>query len=328
MKLPKYCRVTNIMHPSVEKKINEGVRPLTKRSGCMKWLDIFKGDIDYFTNFQNNDLEKYDVIHINLCGGDVGLIKTVRDALPNSSSVKIVANIDYGVEDIQRTFGDPSIYKYALRGADYYFATEPFQAALCSRIINDKPVKIIPHPIDVKFIKKRQKEQNNKKALMISAIYHSYDDQIDMPYWTISDLGLGIGAINLAEDGRPRRGGLSKYLFNYTKNADCNWEDWLDILDSNFLLFETYTQHSYGRATVEAAALGVPVVGSHLVASMRRCYPKTSCDPLWIPRCRELIIKLRDDEKFYKEVSDYAIETSEYYNLENSKKRFLELIEW
>jgi hypothetical protein len=75
------------------------------------------------------------------------------------------------------------------------------------------------------------------------------------------------------------------------------------------------------------AAIGVPMVGSDRIESMRRCYPFTSHDPTDTKAMVNSLKKVLTDEKFRQKVIDYAKEACEYYNYKNSRERFLKALE-
>ena len=93
------------------------------------------------------------------------------------------------------------------------------------------------------------------------------------------------------------------------------------------IVYDPFTFHSYNRAIVECAALGIPVVGSNRTQSVNVCYPFTKVDPYDVNSARKLIEKLLNDEEFRNKVINHAKEVSEYYNHENSMEKYLTALE-
>lgn len=110
---------------------------------------------------------------------------------------------------------------------------------------------------------------------------------------------------------------VNEYSLNSATVHNC------DQMRSSKIVYDPFTYHSFSRATIDTAALGVPVVGSNRTQSAQICYPHTTIDPYDTKSARELIQRLLNDEEFYKKVVETAKEKSEYYNHTNSKVRYL-----
>ena len=312
----KYLRCTNSIHPGVVDYLKDK-NPSKVRSGVYLWLDVFKGDVKLYQDVE--DFEDYDVVHVNLCGMDLQLVNNIRDKLPKSSSTKIVANLDYSIEETQIIFQHPDIYQRAWKGADHYYNPEAANANLVEEVIGEK-CHVIPNPINNELLAKHRKTTREN---VISIVYHYYDDQIDVPYWATKNLGLKTRLVNYQKGNRAR---LAQSLFNEVYKF-MPYEEWVKVLSYSKIVYEPYIMHSYGRATAEAACLGVPSVGSFYVDSMRRCFPELCCDPMDIKNIRANITKLNENIGFYQDVSNRAYEASKYYWMDNCKKMFLNMLE-
>ena len=102
--------------------------------------------------------------------------------------------------------------------------------------------------------------------------------------------------------------------------------EWLIEIATSKFGYMPHQYHGYNRAGVEYAALGVPVVGSDRSYSLQICYPELVCNPMDYNETRDRFEWLTND-KFREEMSQQALEKSEYFNYNNSKKRFVEMLE-
>src|SRR3990167_7168802 len=97
---------------------------------------------------------------------------------------------------------------------------------------------------------------------------------------------------------------------------------------TNRFIFENCSYHTYGRTTVDTAALGVPTVGSNRVWSMRHCFPNMSFDPFDAKSIVDCMDKILQGGSWLDEQMDYAKESVEFFNYENSEKRYLEMVDY
>ena len=103
--IPKYLFLTKnaSFYPSL-------LRGVIERPGLYNWIRAFKENnelkdmIKLWAEFKINPskLNQYDIIHVNLAGGDWGLPSQVRESLDKDT--KLVVNLDYSVEHMQKQF--------------------------------------------------------------------------------------------------------------------------------------------------------------------------------------------------------------------------------
>jgi hypothetical protein len=105
------------------------------------------------------------------------------------------------------------------------------------------------------------------------------------------------------------------------------YPDFIEHFISNKVCVDYCSAHTYGRTSVDMAAIGVPMVGSDRIESMRRCFPMTSHDPFDGKSMITSIKRLWTDDKFHDDVITTARVNSEFYNYKNSKQRFLAALE-
>lgn len=310
----KYVMITNHIH-------NQLLEEDLARTGLYQWINVFEGDIKYPSDIK--DYNQYDIVHINLSAQDFNLINTIKEKLDKDNThTKIVANNDYTTELWQPSFEYPETMRRELQGADMLFGTEKYQVSTLSELTHRK-VFVNPHPSDVR----RLKAVANRKLMKdkIGVIYHRYDNFSYIPYFAVRNHGLDTALLGFEPNADPKRHVTSTLYKEVAQGT--NYQEFCNQMMECRILVEPFTLHSYGRSTVDAAALGIPVVGSDRVESMRRCYPYTICDPFDTTKMRELITKVLIDPEFEKLVIETAKKNVEYYNHENSKKRFLDALE-
>jgi len=98
---------------------------------------------------------------------------------------------------------------------------------------------------------------------------------------------------------------------------------YLRILGKSYIHFYPTRWIGSAREQIACAVAGTPCVGSDRSHTQRRLFPKLACDIYDVDRMVVLGKQLYEDKDFYKEVVDYAWKEVAFYNMENTKKRFL-----
>jgi hypothetical protein len=290
------------------------------RGGLYNWLQVFKGDMKAYDTVE--DFEKYDVVQVNLAPVDMNYVHEIRDKLGKSSSTKLVLNNDYVVEAWGSWQLHPRYWEHVQKQADMLFATHPMQQAH----MIDK-TKWIPHPTNIKYISKIGVDQNVHR---VGFMYH---------WWEGKSFTNGTIAKRLKEWDRK----LSSKLYGYRQGVDENkrfvdsmfdeydmgkgYYDYITDFAKNQVVVENSTCQTYGRTSVDTAAIGVPTAGSERVFSMKHCFPQTSHNPYDVKSLTASIKKLITDEKFRESVIKEAREKVEFFNYTNSKERYMEALE-
>jgi len=310
----KYCMLTSC-------KLTTLVIEEPRRSGLYKWLDVFNSDAEIYR--ERMDLEAYDVIHINLSGGDLGFIPPVVEELENSSTQVVVSN-DYSLEMWQNKIPyNPHMLVRALRGVDWFFGTEPMTANFLANLTKRKEVYTIPHPVDVKFLKSRPEKV---EAERISILYHRYDNQILVPWMVTNDAGMDVWLLGYQGSRFDNHNAFTQTLFGGIKKHK-KWVDHLNLIEGSKMVYEPTTYFTWSRSITECAALGKLAFGSDRGYAMKRCYPETCCDPYDTTGLRKIMFKLKSDKNFADEVREQALEQSEYYDVSKAKERFLACVD-
>jgi len=307
----KYLLLTNYIHDVL-------LQEELTRTGLYQWILVHHGEVKLPRDV--DDYNDYDIIQINMSAQDLHLIGEVRNAIGENSKTKIVLNNDYTTEAWGLSFDFmPTVFR-EMQYADMMFGTEYYQTTAMSEI-SGRRCYVIPHPCDVKRLKSLTplpKKDN------ISVIWRRYDQNSYIPSLMVRNQGLTTQLIGYDKtiDKKPF---MTTTLYDYVLKGT-NFMDFCDQMRESKIILDPFTFHSYSRATVDTAAMGIPVVGSNRTHSVNVCYPLTKIDPWDVKGARDLITRLQNDDEFYNEVVKIAKEKSEFYNHQNSKERYFKAL--
>jgi len=304
----KYLLVTNYIHRQLLEE------ELT-RTGLYQWINVFKGDVKRPRDIK--DYNDYDIVQVNLSSQDMHLIGDIRAKIGEDSKTLLVVNNDYTTEIWENAFQFPTTMSREIAYADMLFGTEYYQTTALSEMVGRKCF-VIPHPADIRRLKSLAPKQRKD---IITAIWRRYDNRTFVPSLAIRGHGLTTRLIGY-DKNQDQRFHATTPLYDYVM-AGTNYFQFCDQMRESKIVYDPFTYHSYSRATVDAAALGVAYIGSSRTQSSPLLYPFTTIDPYDIKKARELVVKLNTDEEFYNKVVSTARERSEFYNHENSKLRYM-----
>ena len=307
----KYLLVTNYIHKQL---LDEEI----SRTGLYQWINVFDGEVKYPREVE--DYSQYDIVQVNLSAQDVHLVNSIREQLGPDSKTMLVANNDYTTEMWGRTFEYTSAFARELQGANMLFGTEYFQVTALSELSGRK-IFVIPHPADVRRLKSLP---SIPKKNLITTIWRRYDNHAYIPSLVVRNHGLTTQLIGY-DRTVDNKTYLTTTLYDYVLSAT-NFFDFCDQMRESKIVYDPFTYHSYNRAIVDCAAMGVVVVGSNRTQSINICYPHTAVDPYDVTNARIYIEKLLTDEDFYNKVVETAKEKVEFYNHTNSKERYLQAL--
>ena len=106
-----------------------------------------------------------------------------------------------------------------------------------------------------------------------------------------------------------------------------NYPEYVNSIMTNRFIVKLSSCHTYGRNTVDTAALGVPTMGTDRVYSMVKCFPKMIADPFDFKKQMQIADNIMNNRKWLDEQIEYASNACEFFNYDNSKKRFLDALE-
>jgi glycosyltransferase involved in cell wall biosynthesis len=302
-----YCLLTWDYY---EKLNNESFNSKIPLSGLFNWCKVFNGVMDFPRT--SEEFDNYDIVHINITQKNLPLLSKIIPKI-NRNKTKILANVDYAVELWSSAFHHPTLLFQELDKCDYIFSVESLGASVLEDNLK-RDIPIIPHPVDVKSISELR---TTERFLRVTAINHSYDNCYMQAFLSMNSLPESyvtaiVGAGDIAQN--------VLHLFDEVQMR-LSFDQMLEYLSKSYCIVDPYSVHSYGRTTIEAAALGVPCIGSHNIESMRVLFTDLIADcnnPISIKNLLEYII---NDSKFYTEVCKKAILNAEYYSLESSYQR-------
>ena len=264
----KYLCVVN----KISKDIQNCLEEVPRRGGFYNWLWVFKGEIMAYNEVE--DFEKYDVIHLNGSPSDQVLLFEIRKKLGWSSDTKLVYNNDH-VCEIWDGFKLHYLHLLnAQRQADMVFGTEPYQT---SNMIDG--AFVIPHPHWIHMLKRWGRP---KITDSIGYLYHWWEGKKFIP---------AIWSYKLRNSGIKHKQRLYSYMPQHDRHPEYMRASWDEVINpmnypefinhfiTNKVVVDYCGYHTYGRTSVDMAAIGVPMVGSNRVESINRCFPQIAHDP-------------------------------------------------
>lgn len=299
------------------------------RPGCYQWFRAFStgsdaGCVKHIREMADVDFQRYDIIHINLCGVNASLYPGIKELIKGSSTL-LISNVDYATEWFQDGFQKPRDFYDALRLSDFIFCQDPSQYAFIKFLVKhhmgeNKPIAFIPHPVDTRL--KKYRIDYDYRIDLIGVMFHRYGGgELLLPSMVSWGLKYPTVLFGLVA------GNIPVGLFHFTAPM-MEWKKYIYVLAHCALAFDYVSRyHCMGRFPMECACLGIPTVTTNTIYMGQKLYPKLCHEPMDFDGLRSSLQKLIDDENFYHEVAEYAYEQVEEYNLENSKKRLLTAME-
>jgi len=307
-----------------EQEILQKSRDELELSGLYLWSKVFDdngahGTIDTF--WRKEDLENFDIVHINYTPSNIQFPTVVREQLGNSSSTKLVMNMDLDIARLSPSWSyHLTNMVNEMRMADHLFHVEPKGAEILGHLL-DRPITVNPHPVDVTRL---YDYIRNDREPIIGTIYHRYTADTLTPYIAQKNISLRrilFGYI-ASNKNYVANQGMYDQIIPYT-----NFKDHITEVSKSAIGFDLFNGFAYGRAPIEFAGLGIPAVVSNTLGAAPLLYPFTSVDPFDIKGAEALIKRLITDSDF----SDLVIKTAHdgcgFYSLKSSYHRFMQMIE-
>ena len=263
------------------------------------------------------EFEEYDIIGLNMTGGNFSLLHHIRDELGNSSSTKLITSMDFDVGTWGTAWTYPTLLEKALQCADLVFHVEPYGAGISEYVLKRK-VYCLPHPVDVEGLDAFKKMDREPRVVNV---YHRYYSDITTPYWAIKDLPLYFVLLGYAQGKVPS---LSMYDVTLGRIP---FLDGIEAMAKSKFGLDLFHGYNYGRVVAEFAALAVPCVCSNTIEACRRCFPELSINPFDIKRANELFWKMINDNEFYHEVFSKAYYAVSYYSQKACYERLVKALE-
>jgi len=293
------------------------------RSGQYNWFQLFAGDIGTFGSFKDK-LHEYDIVQINLSPVDMVIVPEVRRILGENSKTKLVLNNDYVCEYWGKWELDPYLYDNVQRMGDMVFSTEKHQV---SNMIDG--TFVIPHPTRTEQLKCMGIDSETKVNSSVGFIFHWWVGETYLPNRTLKKLEqkgyfkhIKMFSYNKQWDTMKRYKG---HMFaDYNTIPNMPFPDYAEEVMKTEIIFDPNPYHTYGRNGVEAACWKIPVIGSNRVFSYNKLFPELTIDPFDYHDIEKKFDIVLEDKERLKKILDKAYDDVEYFNYENSKKRFMD----
>jgi glycosyltransferase involved in cell wall biosynthesis len=268
-------------------------------------------------NTAKDHLERFDVIHVNYTPRNASYISALRESLGNSDT-KIIANVDYAIGMWSNI--DPYVMKDQLLRADLVFHVEPIGAAALQQFLG-VPVPTVPHPSDVSRIKEFR--QPTRLPAIAACQYHRYMYTWHPYFYALREFPELLSALMNVSSPQPDVPFDAYFNEVFTRTA---YEEYIAMLGGSFINLDLTPDYTYGRGIVDAAALGVPTIGSVTCWAATHIWPDLAVQPYYIHQIKDRVRRLITDPEFASEMSSRGTELSEHYNLENSYNRMVECL--
>jgi len=296
-----------------------GSQPLTI-SGLYLWAKAFNGS--YAFPRTKDESSQFNLLHLNIAPRNIPLLDAILPLIDRNNT-KLLLNVDHAVDMWQSAFPYTQQFLRSIDQADYIFACEPLQAKILSDTLK-RPVPVIPHPCQIDdLLPLRTTERDSRIGISI----HRYDLNTVLPWYALNNTLPDNWALSAIGSQSPASQQSIKIHHLYSEiQPHLAFPDLMKFLSSLYAILESYTIHSYGRLTVEAAALAVPVVGSNVVSAQSLLWPDLTIDN-WNPlQARKKLLRLVNDHDFYKHCCQYASSRVQSYSLSNSADRMLKFL--
>jgi glycosyltransferase involved in cell wall biosynthesis len=302
--------------------IIDALGEMPRRSGLFNWIFAHKGEINQWNDIKHC-VDDYDVIQVNMSPMDMTIIPEIRNTI--SDSTKLVINNDYVCEYWNKWNLHPHYYRDIQMMGDMVFGTEPHQV---SNMING--AFCMPHPTHTKILKSFGHDVTQEEN-SVGFIYHWWAPEAYLSYMTLEAVKAKFGVeksriYGYSPDKDPLKSFVQKKMLFDDVMHLTDFPTFADKIQKERCLYDPNPCHTYGRNGVEAACLGVPIVGSDRVFSQQKLFPTLACDPYDKCATIDRFKTVFCDESEMKKIMDYAYREVEFFNYENSVKRYIDAL--
>jgi len=201
-------------------------------------------------------------------------------------------------------------------------------------LFTDQPVGWLGVPFDVSYVSSFSVslEDRNPGLWGVGSRLHSYN--------TVTSIGVakkaGIPRILMQNFPPEDIGDVEEFCsilssdpdFSIKVHAPYPWERFLEIYSACWGSVLMSNEYTWGRYSLDFAALGIPVVGSNRQFTQSILFPSLCFEPYLETRLAVAQIKsLMFDRSCYRSIVDYAQSQLEIFDLDASRKRMENFLE-
>jgi glycosyltransferase involved in cell wall biosynthesis len=298
-------------------------------SGLFAWVEAFARygrEAIMSADIKKENLENYDVIHVNYTPTNETYITALRNELGEHSDTKIVANVDFGKMMWNST--DPLVMKDQLSRADLVFHVESTGAKTLERLLGRK-VYTIPHPTNVEDLKKGFTAE---RSPVITCQYHRYSDTWTDYYYGLMNIkkeyDVSTALLNY-EAPKGERGPKVPIICMFNKLVmKLPYATYIDLYLRHSLVNVDITyDYTFGRGEIDAAALKIPTIGSYTIEAQRNLWPELAVTPGKEWELEERMRTILDNDEFREEMAQQGYERCEAYSLKSSYEKIVTALE-
>jgi hypothetical protein len=267
-------------------------------------------------------LQSFDIIHINYVPGNIPAITAIHNAIKNSST-KLIMNVDYAV-GVQASI-DPYLLKEKSQYVDFLFHVEPQGANLMSYYLK-RPVFVNPHPCCVELLSSKYRSGQDVSPVVLCQ-YHRYQYTWSIYFYASLKARSEKFAKFVLANYAPGQISMSIEWFFDDVIRYRSYSDYIPFLSKSLLNMDIPPDWVGGRGVVDAAALGIPTIGSKTSYSQSLIWPELAVDPYDFKSASALLDLFREDFVFYGEMVHQGVERSKQFGLDASRSRLIRMLE-
>lgn len=295
------------------------------QSGLYCWPHAFNrgGSYGYASpSLDPEFLQGFDIIHVNYVPSNISAIMSLHDAIKNSGT-KLIMNMDYSIA-MQASI-DPHWLAHCAGLVDFIFHVEPMGAELMSYYLN-RPVHVNPHPCCVELLSSKFRSGEDYVPTVMCQ-YHRYQYTWAIYYYAMLKARRDKAFKSVLANYIPGSIGQSIEWFFDDVVKYCEYPEFIPYLSRTYLNMDIPPDFVGGRGVVDAAALGIPTIGSTTSYSQNLIWPELAVDPYDFKSASVLLDLFREDFVFYGEMVHQGVERSKQFGLDASRSRLIRMLE-
>ncbi|MEM5799196.1 MAG: glycosyltransferase family 4 protein [Candidatus Aenigmatarchaeota archaeon] len=227
-------------------------------------------------------------------------------------------------------FFEKKMFNYA----DIVIVLSEWEKNIFSNFVDEKKIRVLPHPIDLSKIKIKNDEKKNNEIIITSvcAIIRSKGLHFLAKIWNKLEKKYKIKWLIAGQILDKNYYNELLYLTKNSKNVIFlgykNKKEIEEILSKTDIFVHTSYGECFGLSMLEAQAHGIPVISTNSRAIPYIISPKNYLIQLGnIKQLENYLSVLIENEKLRKEIGKYNIEFVKKFDYENIRKNFIKIID-